>query len=247
MIARFNPLSRIAGLMALCTPLLLSVDIVSAAVSLAVTLIASPMLGVGLAQLWRRGWPLLVVTPISGVSMALYGRPEGTEYFSFFLAHVTDNSLQLAAAIMVRVLAVGLPAIVLLGGIDPTDLGDALSQKLKLSPRFVIGAVAGARLVSLFQRDLDAMRRSRRVRGIEQGPIATGVALTFGLLVLAIRRGTKLATAMEARGLGTGPRTWARVSRWHMRDTVLVSGCLLAGCASIALAIVAGTFRFLGA
>ena len=50
MIARFNPLSRIAGLMALCTPLLLSVDIVSAAVSLAVTLIASPMLGVGLAQ-----------------------------------------------------------------------------------------------------------------------------------------------------------------------------------------------------
>ena len=249
MLKQINPVARIIGLLAFSTPLLLSVDVVSATVALAITLIAAPFLGVGLVTLLRRGTPILIAAPISGVSMALYGRPEGKEYFSFLFAHVTDNSLQLALAIMVRVLAIGLPVIVLLGRIDPTELGDGLSQLLKLPPRFVIGAVAGARLVSLFRSDWRCLQLSRRARGIDGSHrVRRVMGMTFSLLVLALRRGSKLATAMEARGFGRYPsRTWARQSHWGKSETLLVVGCCLCSLAAIWIAVATGSFRFLGA
>lgn len=161
-----NPVTRILGLLIVTTPLLLSVDIVSAGVSLAWTVLLAPLLGVDLRTVARRSVPILVAAPLSGISMALYGRPEGREYASFLFAHITDNSLSLAMAIMVRVLAVGIPVVVLTAQVDPTDLGDGLAQRLKLPPRFVVGAVAGVRLLSLFRRDWEAMARARRARGI---------------------------------------------------------------------------------
>ena len=239
-----NPVARVIALLVFTTPLLVSIDLVSALVSLACTIIGAPILGVSYRVLFRRGLPIVLIAPVSGISMALYGRPEGREYFSVAFAHVTDNSLGLAAAIMVRVLAVGLPVIVLLGTIDPTDLGDGLSQILKFPPRFVIGTVAGARLVSLFQRDWEAM-----VRGLDgHNRVRRALTMTFGLLVLALRRGTKLATAMEARGFGKDvSRTWARESRWGRAETLLVAVCAVAGAMSIIIAVWCGSFRFLGA
>ncbi len=244
-----NPVARVIALLVFTTPLLVSIDLVSALVSLVCTIIGAPILGVSYRVLFRRGLPIVLIAPVSGISMALYGRPEGQEYFSFAFAHVTDNSLGLAAAIMVRVLAVGLPVIVLLGTIDPTELGDGLSQILKFPPRFVIGTVAGARLVSLFQRDWEAMRRARRVRGLDgRNRVRRALTMTFGLLVLALRRGTKLATAMEARGFGKDvSRTWARESRWGRAETLLVAVCAVAGAMSIIIAVWCGSFRFLGA
>lgn len=244
-----NPVTRVAALMLLTTPLLLSVDVVSAAVSLLLTIVLSPLAGVGVGTLLRRGFPLLIATPIAGISMGLYGRPEGHEYFSFLFAHVTDNSLQLAAAIMVRVLAVGLPAIVLLAHIDPTELGDSLAQILRLPHRFVISAVASTRMISLFTRDWQSMRRARRVRGIDDSNrIRSSFSMVFGLLVLAVRRGSKLATAMEARGFGRkSERTWARESTVGAADAVLLLVCVAASTSAIVAAIVTGSFRFLGA
>ena len=60
--------------------------------------------------------------------------------------------------------------------------------------------------------------------------------MAFVLLVFAVRRGTKLAMAMEARGFGADvPRTWARPSRLHSRDAVAVLG----GVVIMALALAA--------
>ena len=108
-----NPVAKLLGLLLMTTPLLLSIDWVSATVALACTLVAAPLCGVGPRRLARRGWPILLAAPVSGISMLLYGNPQGTEYFSFLLATVTDNSIALAIAITVRVLAVGLPVVVL--------------------------------------------------------------------------------------------------------------------------------------
>nr|WP_306428958.1 energy-coupling factor transporter transmembrane component T [Corynebacterium sp. 76QC2CO] len=244
-----NPLARIIGLAVLTTPLLLSVDVVSAAVALTCTVLCAPLLGVGWATLLRRGVPIFLATPIAGISMALYGRPEGREYASFLFAHITDNSLQLALAIMVRVLAVGLPVVVLLGNIDPTRLGDALAQILKLPSRFVIAAVASTRLISLFQRDWQSLARARRARGIaDQGRIKNAFSMAFGLLVLALRRGSKLATAMEARGFGRfSTRTFARSSSFAAVDYALIAGCAAISTTALTTAVLTGSFRFLGA
>ena len=93
-----NPVTRILGLILLTTPLLMSVDLVSAAAALGFTLLAAPLCGVGWFRLVRRGWPVLLAAPLAAIPMALYGRPEGETYFQFLMVHVTDNSLSLAAA-----------------------------------------------------------------------------------------------------------------------------------------------------
>jgi energy-coupling factor transport system permease protein len=62
-----------------------------------------------------------------------------------------------------------------------------------------------------------------------------------------VRRGTKLATAMEARGFGASPtRTWARPSTLSWRDAVFLVGCVGVMAAAIGAAVAAGTFHFVG-
>ena len=161
-----NPLSRIFLMFIWVTPLLASIDWVSAAVSLALTLTIAPLCGVSWVRLFKSGWFLFLIAPISGISMLLYGEPGGKEYFSWWLVQVTENSLTLAIAITLRVFAVALPMVVLARDIDPTELGDALSQIMKLPSRFVIGAVAGVRMMTLFQSDWHSLAMARRARGL---------------------------------------------------------------------------------
>ena len=249
---RLNPVTKLLLAFLVTTPLLASVDWVSASVSLAITLAAAPLCGVGWLRLVRIAWPVLVAAPLSGVSMLLYGAPGGQEYFSWGLVTISDNSIELAVAIMLRVLAVALPVIILARGIDPTELGDALAQVWHLPARFVIGAVAGVRMVSLFKDDWDAMNRSRRARGLtDRGRIRHFITMAFGLLVLALRRGGKLATAMEARGFGRTPpggreRTWVRPSRLHAADWWAIAVGLVLGAVPVVVSVAVGAWRFLG-
>jgi energy-coupling factor transport system permease protein len=72
--------------------------------------------------------------------------------------------------------------------------------------------------------------------------------MAFALLVLAIRRGSKLATAMEARGFGAPtPRTWARPSSVGRADTVVVVVSALMSLTAIGASVAAGTFNLVGA
>jgi energy-coupling factor transport system permease protein len=240
-----NPVTRLAAVMVLTTPLLLTVDWLSAAVALGVQLVLFAFAGVTPRLLVARTWPILIAAPIAGVSMLLYGRPEGTEYWSFWLARITDGSIELAIAVTVRVLAIGLPAALLFLRVDPTDLADGLAQIAHLPARFVLGALAATRLVGLFVEDWRAMALSRRARGIgDRGALRRIATMAFALLVLAIRRGSKLATAMEARGFGSDTsRTWARQSRVGASDAVLLVIAAVIAATSIALAIWAGTFH----
>ncbi len=245
----FNPVARILGLMLLATPLLVSVDVVSSAVAVCGTVVLSLLIGPGLMRMLKRSLPLLIAAPLAGTSMLLYGAPEGKEYFSFGFAHITDNSISLALAVMVRVFALGLPAIVLLSNINATELGDGLAQILKLPERFVIGAVAAGRMLGLARRDWASMRRARRARGLgEENVLRKAFSMTFGLLVLTLRRGAKLSTAMEARGFAAYPnRTWARPSRLHLPDYLLMAVCLGLSSASLAIAAWSGYLRLFGA
>ena len=103
----------------------------------------------------------------------------------------------LAGAIFLRVLAIAVPSVVLFATTDPTDLADALAQLVRLPARFVLGALAGLRLVGLLIDDWRELAMARRARGVaDTGRIRRFAGQTFALFVLAIRRGTKLATAM---------------------------------------------------
>jgi len=240
-----NPVTRLGAVMLLTTPLLLTVDWVSAAVALGIELVLFALAGVTPRLLVKRTWPILLAAPIAGLSMLLYGRPEGTEYWSFWLARITDGSIELAIAVTVRVLAIGLPAALLFLRVDPTELADGLAQIARLPARFVLGALAATRLIGLFVEDWRAMALSRRARGIgDHGALRRAATMAFALLVLAIRRGSKLATAMEARGFGSDlPRTWARQSRVGAPDAGILAIAVVIASVSIAAAVWVGTFH----
>ena len=89
------------------------------------------------------------------------------------------------------------------------------------------------------------MGLSRRARGIgDHGALRRIATMAFALLVLAIRRGSKLATAMEARGFGSHiRRTWARQSRVGARDATLLVIAATIAAISIGVAVWAGTFH----
>ena len=68
-----NPLTRIFLMFVWVTPLLLSVDWVSAAVSLGLTMLCAPLCGVSWLRMLKAGWFLFLIAPLSGISMLLYG------------------------------------------------------------------------------------------------------------------------------------------------------------------------------
>jgi energy-coupling factor transport system permease protein len=121
---------------------------------------------------------------------------------------------------------------------------------LRLSPRFVLSALAAMRLFGVLAQEWQALALARRARGLgEGGPvgrIAATAGQVFALLVLAIRRATTLATTMEARGFGTGrPRTWARRSRLRPTDLLVIAGGVLLIVVATAAGLIAGTWHLL--
>ncbi len=245
-LAAFNPVAKLAALLVLTVTLLLSIDPVSAGVTLAATLLLLPFSGLGVRPLWLRLWPIVLAAGIAAAGTVLYGRPSGTVYVEWGVLRISDGSLFLAFAILLRVLAIAIPSVVLFTTTDPTDLADGLGQLLRLPARFVVGALAALRLVGLLIEDWRELGLARRARGVaDAGRIRRFLGQAFALFVLAIRRGTKLATAMEARGFGApGLRSWARPSRLHGRDAALVAVAAAIAAASVLSAVAAGTWTF---
>lgn len=240
-----QPVASLIGVLALGVCLVLSLDIVSAAVALALELALLPLLRLPVRTLLLRLAPVLLAVPLTAVSIALYGRPSGREWFDLGFAHVTDGSLTLALATALRVLAVGVPAIALFVRVDPTDLADGLAQGLRLPARFVLGALAAVRMMTLLVDDWRQLAMARRARGLaDSGRLRRGATMAFALLVLALRRATTLAVAMESRGFGApGRRTWARVARFAGPEWAMVAVLVGIGVVSIAVAVSVGTWR----
>lgn len=241
-IYRINPVAKLAAAAVISVALVASIDWVSASVALGLEALLLPFAGLRLRQFFLRTLPVWIAAGLGAITILLYGRASGETYFAFLLVNVTDGSIELAVATLLRVLAIGLPAVVLFVTVDPTDLADGLAQVLRLPSRFVLGALAGFRLVALFLEDWKSLELARRARGVgDRGRIRRFAGQAFALLVLSIRRGSKLATAMEARGFGaSNSRSWARESRLGARDAALILvGVAIAG-ASVGISVATG-------
>ena len=248
LLAHTNPVARVLALLVATTPLLITIDPVSAGVALALELALMPLSGVSARSFFMKATPLLVAAPLGALSMLLYASPGGTVYWQFGPAAISDHSIWLALGIGLRMCAIVMPAIALLDRIDPTDMGDGLAQILHLPARPVLAALAGARMTSLMAADWKALERARRARGVgDASRIRSFLRGSFSLLVFALRRSGKLATTMEARGFGAaGKRTWARVSRLCAADAVLMVVAIALPAIALAASIWAGTFALVG-
>lgn len=220
-IAKINPVSRFIGALILCIPMFFTLDIMSASVAFGLEMLLLWIGGIAPWTVLRKTWPVWIAAAGSFVSVALYGKTSGVVLANLggFVV-ISQGSLYLALATFLRVAAIAVPGVMLALGLDPTDLADGLVQILHLPSKFVYGGLAGLRMFTLLQDDWRALGQSRRSRGLGDGNVIKRVlSQAFNLLVVSIRRGTKLATAMEARGFGSElPRSQARESRLHAVD-----------------------------
>jgi energy-coupling factor transport system permease protein len=252
-VGRANPVAKLAVAMVIPIALVLTVDPVTAAAALLLELAALPWCGTGPRQLLRRGWIVLLSAIPAGVVTLLIGQDSGRVIADLGPITISAGSLTAAVAITLRILAIGLPGVVLISTTDPTDLADGLAQVLRLPHRFVLSALAALRLFGVLKQEWQVLTMARRARGFDTGfSRADGYGIgavrrlggqVFALLVLAIRRATVLATAMEARGFGvTRHRTWARPSRFRPTDAVIAVGGLLIAVLATTAGVVAGTW-----
>ncbi|MBV7364253.1 energy-coupling factor transporter transmembrane protein EcfT [Actinomycetaceae bacterium TAE3-ERU4] len=247
-LASINPLARLLALAALSTPLMVSVDWVSGVVALVLELLILAASGLSVRYLLKRTWFLFLIAPLTALTMLLYAHPGGYEYWSWGLMHITENSVELASATMVRVVALALPAVGLFLHTDPTQMADALAQNGRLPSRFVLASLSAVRMSGQLLSEWRVMELARRARGLsDSGRVRRLGQMSFALLVLALRRAADLSTAMEARGFGSEiPRSWARPSPWRGRDWMAILVGALVAAAALGAAVAAGTFRWFG-
>lgn len=152
---------------------------------------------------------------------------------NWFLA--AQRSVADAATSGLRVGYFVLPSLVFLSYLDPSTVGDHLAQRLRLPVRPVLAVVAALHRLDSLGADWAELARTRRARGLGpgRGPLSRAryaSAMTFALLVQAIRQAGRMTVAMEARGYsataaGGRARSWAEPAPWTRYDTLL---CLLA-------------------
>jgi energy-coupling factor transport system permease protein len=234
-LSRVNPVALLTAMAVVTAVLVTSLDIVTPAVVVAGELCLLPAAGLTApGVLLRRTWPLLVGAGSVGIVNVLLSN---------------DASPIIGLGLALRVVGLALPGVLLVSSTDPVRVADALTVHWRVSTRFAYGALAALRLVPLLVTEFEAIRLARRTRGVESGgnPVVATRLLAgagFTLLVGAVRRGSRLATAMDARGFDSGvARSNARGSVLHRRDAVFVAATVVLCAAAVALSIATGEWN----
>lgn len=233
-LSRINPVAQLTAMTVVTLVLLTSLDVVTPAVVVAAELCLVPAAGLAHPRdLWRRTWPLVIGASSVGLVNVLLSE---------------DATVVTGVGLALRVVGLALPGVLLVAATDPVRLADALTVHWRLSTRFAFGALAALRLVPLLVTEFESVRLARRTRGVEAGrnPVARVRLLAgigFTLLVGAVRRGSRLATAMDARGFDSGvPRSNARGSVLHPRDAWFVSASVAVCAAAVTSSVLAGAW-----
>jgi energy-coupling factor transport system permease protein len=234
-LGRINPVAQLVAIVVVTVVLLVSVDPVTPAIVVVAELALLPAAGLrDPVALLRRTWPLLLGAASVGVVNVA----------------VSGSATPLAGVgLALRVLGLALPGVLLVASTDPVRLADALTIHWHVSTRFAYGALAALRLAPLLAAEFETLRLARRTRGIEAGrnPVAAARLLAgaaFALLVGAVRRGSRLATAMDARGFDSGiARSNARGSVLHPRDAAFVAGTITVCALAVAISLAGGTWH----
>ena len=206
-------------------------------------LAAGTMLGLRLGPLALARAQAPFVLFAAGVFMVnVLSRP-GHEPWPDLPVRVTSEGIVLGAALALRALVIGLGAVAVVRASDPGRTMTSLRTHARLPARIALALLAGQRLLEDLPRRWATITRAHRLR---RPPSADGTPArlgpramarcAFALLVDAIRSSTRIAFALESRGLGTGERTQWRTAALTRTDGALVVGVVLAVAAVLVLA-----------
>jgi energy-coupling factor transport system permease protein len=249
-LARANPVAKLGAALALMLALFASLDGTTALVILAVLVALIPVSGLSAGTLAGRAWLIGLAAISIGVFNVVFAAEQlGTVVLSVGPLRIGAETVVNGAGLAVRLLAIALAGLLATATSQPTDMADALVQQLRVSPRFAFGALAALRLMPLLAREWQTIAMARRARGVDAGrnPVAA-IRLFAGqllaILVGSVRRGSRLALAMEARGFGARPcRTVARVQRMRAADWGWLIGAVLLAAGAVTVSLALGTWR----
>ncbi|MGZ8562566.1 MAG: energy-coupling factor transporter transmembrane component T family protein [Candidatus Limnocylindria bacterium] len=231
-LARANPTAKLGAAAILMAGLFFSSGPLAPALVLAVLLVSVPFTGLRLRDLLSRTWPLLLAALSVGVLNVLLA-PAGP----------AGPDLLRGLSLGLRLLGIALSGLLAFASTDPTDLADSLQQQARLAPRLAIGVLAAVRMLPILATEWQILGMARRARGVSSGgsPVAAarlGFGMLLALLVGSVRRATRLATAMDARGFGSSTcRTIARSQRMHPLDWWLLLGAVAIGVLAVAIGL----------
>jgi energy-coupling factor transport system permease protein len=249
-LARANPVAKLAAALALLVALFASLDGVTAAVILVALVALLPVSGLTIGALLGRTWLVgMVAVGIAVLNVLFAAEQLGPTVIAAGPIRIGAETLANGGGLALRLMAIALAGILATATSDPTEMADALVQQARVSPRYAIGVLATLRLLPLMAQEWQTIGLARRARGVEAGhsPIAA-VRLFLGrlmaLLVGAIRRASRMALAMEARGFGAMPcRTTARPRRMRAVDWGWMIGAVVLASAAIWISVSLGTWR----
>jgi energy-coupling factor transport system permease protein len=249
-LARRNPVAKLGAALLFSLPLLATLDPLTPAIGIAIELAVLPLFGLGYRTVARRAWPLALAAAGILIAMVLFAADRsGDLLVAAGPFDITTGVVASATGLVLRLFAVALPGVIVFATTDPTDLADALVQNAKAPARFAIGALAAFRLLPLLGAEWQMLTLARRARGIDAGrnplvKLRLFASTGFALLVGALRRGGRLAVAMDARGFDSAlPRTYARIQVFTRGDVALLAAAAALATAALTTTILLGLFR----
>lgn len=165
----------------------------------------------------------------------------------------TAEGLSVGGALALRTLLIGVLAIGFLSSTDGVALMHSLRENARLSPRVAYSVLAGYRMLQDMPREWATIQHAHAVRAplrsdgrLPRGPRHLARVI-FTLLVVTVRRGERMAQALESRGLGLTPRTTWRPVPVERADWLVAAAVLATVAAVVAATAAAGVLRGPGA
>lgn len=221
MLSHLNPIAKIVIVVAFTVAAVWTLNLATLVDLIVLQLIFIPFLGLRAKVILVRVFPLLVVAAVLVLTNALFSGlvPDDPNAWAWSWGPFGLSEAAIAGALPIglRVLVLSIPAVLILGSTDPIDLSDSLNQHWRVPSRYTLAMVVGLQLIPQLRRDWIETSMALRARGMSAwNPLAApGMAASrlVNLLVLALRRATRSAMAMTARGYDPyEPRTLARAS-----------------------------------
>ena len=247
---RANPVAKLLSALVLLVALFVSLDAVTAAIVLVALLGVAAFSGLPPSTLVARGRLIVLLAIAVGAFNVLFAAEQlGPTVIAIGPVRIGAETLAGGLGLSLRLIAIFLAGVLATATSDPTEVADALIQQAHVSPRFAIGVLAALRLVPLLAREWLIIGLARRARGVEAGrsPIAALRLLggrLMALRVAAIRRASRMAAAMEARGFGArDSRTIARPQRIGAGDLAWIAGAVVLSVIAIGVSVTLGTWH----
>jgi energy-coupling factor transport system permease protein len=253
-LARRNPTVKFALLFAVSIALLFVFDPFTPAALYALALVAV-VAGGGI----RPRVLILGHLPFVGVAIGLVlvnalSRP-GLELARVGVLRVSQEGLEVGAALGLRTMVIGLLALGFVASTDGVKLMTSLHRHAGLGLRTTYAVLAGYRTLEELPREWQLIRHAHAVRSAAppRGRARTRLGVTsfaragFALLVVSLRRAERLAAALESRGLGLAPRTTWRPVPLSAADGVFAAGVVFAVAAVFVVSAALGLMRGPGA